>query len=210
METENYVQMMTDSLIMKKDILEKVIVLSEAQNGILAAAEFDEKAFRENIDEKAELIDKIERLDDGFNSLFARVKETLDGHKDEYKSEITVIKELIKSVTELAVRKINSSKFISNLLTYTLSFPSQQSVFILSRDSRQSSGNPMYDNNSFSSITLILGRNILRALLISFKNFLKSISDNNVFIANTAANKSLFPYAYSFFACEVLGIFNSS
>jgi hypothetical protein len=104
METENYVQMMTDSLIMKKDILEKVIVLSEAQNGILAAAEFDENAFRENIDEKAELIDKIERLDDGFNSLFARVKETLDGHKDEYKSEITVIKELIKSVTELAVR----------------------------------------------------------------------------------------------------------
>ena len=104
METENYVQMMTDSLIMKKDILEKVIVLSEAQNGILAAAEFDEKAFRENIDEKAELIDKIERLDDGFNSLFARVKETLDGHKDEYKSEITVIKELIKNVTELAVR----------------------------------------------------------------------------------------------------------
>ena len=95
METENYVQMMTDSLIMKKDILEKVIVLSEAQNGILAAAEFDEKA---------ELIDKIERLDDGFNSLFARVKETLDGHKDEYKSEITDIKELIKSVTELAVR----------------------------------------------------------------------------------------------------------
>ena len=95
METENYVQMMTDSLIMKKDILEKVIVLSEAQNGILAAAEFDEKA---------ELIDKIERLDDGFNSLFARVKETLDGHKDEYKSEITVIKELIKNVTELAVR----------------------------------------------------------------------------------------------------------
>ena len=88
----------------KKDILEKVIVLSEAQNGILAAAEFDENAFRENIDEKAELIDKIERLDDGFNSLFTRVKETLDGHKDEYKSEITVIKELIKSVTELAVR----------------------------------------------------------------------------------------------------------
>ena len=88
-------------LIMKKDILEKVIVLSEAQNGILAAAEFDEKAFRENIDEKEELIDKIERLDDGFNSLFARVKETLDGHKDEYKSEITVIKELIKSELSL-------------------------------------------------------------------------------------------------------------
>ena len=62
METENYVQMMTDSLIMKKDILEKVIVLSEAQNGILAAAEFEEKAFRENIDEKAELIKNVTEL----------------------------------------------------------------------------------------------------------------------------------------------------
>lgn len=77
METENYVQMMTDSLIMKKDILEKVIVLSEAQNGILAAAEFDENAFRENIDEKAELIDKIERLDDGFNSLLQELRKLL-------------------------------------------------------------------------------------------------------------------------------------
>ena len=60
METENYVQMMTDSLIMKKDILEKVIVLSEAQNGILAAAEFDEIAFRETLDENADVIDKLE------------------------------------------------------------------------------------------------------------------------------------------------------
>lgn len=61
----------------EKDILEKVIVLSEAQNGILAAAEFDEKAFRENIDEKAELIDKIERLDDGFNSLLQELRKLL-------------------------------------------------------------------------------------------------------------------------------------
>lgn len=61
----------------EKDILEKVIVLSEAQNGILAAAEFDENAFRENIDEKAELIDKIERLDDGFNSLLQELRKLL-------------------------------------------------------------------------------------------------------------------------------------
>ena len=104
METDNYVQMMTDSLVMKKDILEKIIDLNETQNSILLESEFNDKNFRENIDAKSELIDKIEKLDDGFNALFARVKQTLDGHKDEYKSEISVIKELIKSVTELAVR----------------------------------------------------------------------------------------------------------
>ena len=104
METDNYVQMMTDSLVMKKDILEKIIDLNETQNSILLESEFNDKNFRENIDAKSELIDKIEKLDDGFNALFERVKQTLDGHKDEYKSEISVIKELIKSVTELAVR----------------------------------------------------------------------------------------------------------
>ena len=88
METDNYVQMMTDSLVMKKDILEKIIDLNETQNSILLESEFNDKNFRENIDAKSELIDKIEKLDDGFNALFARVKQTLDGHKDEYKSEI--------------------------------------------------------------------------------------------------------------------------
>ena len=45
METDNYVQMMTDSLVMKKDILEKIIDLNETQNSILLESEFNDKKF---------------------------------------------------------------------------------------------------------------------------------------------------------------------
>lgn len=104
METDNYIQMMTDSLEMKKETLTKIVSLSEKQNAILAASEFDSEAFQKNIDEKAEQIDKLVRLDEGFNGLFSRVKAVLDGHKQEYSKEIAAIKELIKAVTELSVK----------------------------------------------------------------------------------------------------------
>lgn len=104
MQTDNYIQMMTDSLEMKKQTLTRIIFLSEEQNAILSAQEFDGDAFQRNIDEKAELIDRLVTLDEGFNGLFSRVKAVLDGHKQEYGKEIAVIKELIKAVTELSVK----------------------------------------------------------------------------------------------------------
>ena len=88
METDNYIQMMTDSLEMKKETLTRIASLSEEQSSILAAQEFDGDAFQRNIDEKAELIERLVKLDEGFIGLFSRVKAVLDGHKQEYSKEI--------------------------------------------------------------------------------------------------------------------------
>lgn len=104
METDNYIQMMTDSLEMKKETLTRIASLSEEQSSILDAQEFDGDAFQRNIDDKAELIERLVKLDEGFNGLFSRVKAVLDGHKQEYSKEIARIKELIKAVTELSVK----------------------------------------------------------------------------------------------------------
>lgn len=100
---DNYLQMMSDSLIMKKSILEKITVLNEEQRK-LAEAEFDEENFLKVVDKKSELIDNIVRLDDGFNSLFERVKKMLEGNKEQYKSQIEKIQQLIRDVTALSVR----------------------------------------------------------------------------------------------------------
>ncbi len=54
--------------------------------------------------QKAELIDQLERLDDGFASLFARVREQLDGRKEQYAGEIKSMQQLIRKVTELSVK----------------------------------------------------------------------------------------------------------
>ena len=102
--TDNYVQIMMDSLIMKKSVLEKIVALNEEQKEIVSSEEFDGNLFRDNVNKKAQLVEEINRLDAGFDDLFRRVREVLDENKVSYSSQITTMKALIKDVTELAVK----------------------------------------------------------------------------------------------------------
>ncbi len=102
MSAENYLQIMTDSLIKKKDILTKLVALNDVQENIINKPEFDEKDFNKNVDDKAELIEQLIKLDEGFNVVFERVKEQLSENKEAYSAQIKVMQGLIKEVTELA------------------------------------------------------------------------------------------------------------
>jgi len=102
MSAENYLQIMTDSLIKKKDILTKLVALNDVQENIINKPEFDEVDFNKNVDDKAELIEQLIKLDEGFNVVFERVKEQLSENKEAYSSQIKVMQGLIKEVTELA------------------------------------------------------------------------------------------------------------
>ncbi len=102
MSAENYLQIMTDSLIKKKDILTKLVALNDVQENIINKPEFDEADFNKNVDDKAELIEQLIKLDEGFNVVFERVKEQLSENKEAYSAQIKVMQGLIKEVTELA------------------------------------------------------------------------------------------------------------
>ncbi|MDY5806147.1 MAG: hypothetical protein SPM04_01225, partial [Lachnospira sp.] len=71
--TDNYIQIMTESLIMKKSVLEKLVTLNDEQKALIGAEDFDGNAFQDNIDKKSGLVDEINRLDNGFDDLFRRV-----------------------------------------------------------------------------------------------------------------------------------------
>ena len=86
MDTENYLQIMIDSLVQKEELLKQIVDYNEKQQTIITAAEFDEDAFEQNLNDKGELVEKILKLDEGFNSVFNRVKE------------------LVSAVTDLGVR----------------------------------------------------------------------------------------------------------
>lgn len=53
-----------------------------------------------NMEQKDGLIQKLTALDDGFETLYERVKEQLSTNKDAYKNQIKRIQELITKVTE--------------------------------------------------------------------------------------------------------------
>ena len=97
---DNYLNVLKDSLIKKESILATLIDKSEKQADIVKADQVNWDEFTKIVDEKGELIDEIMKLDDGFENLYARIKEGLEGKKELYKDIISEIKTLIKSVTE--------------------------------------------------------------------------------------------------------------
>lgn len=102
METGNYLQIMIDSLIKKKDILQKIVEYNTEQESILKEAEFNGDAFQKNMESKSECIDELNRLDEGFQMVYDRVKEDVQMYKQNYKSDIERLQQLIREVTSLS------------------------------------------------------------------------------------------------------------
>ncbi len=79
----------------KKEILQKIVSLNEGQDEILSKAELNHDAFENNMHEKGECRCLI-KLDEGFQSVFDRIKVELDTNKHMYADEIATMKQLIK------------------------------------------------------------------------------------------------------------------
>ena len=102
--TTNYLKVLQESLLKKKEILESVLLASEKQRDIVLAERVDWDAFDRSIDAKALLIDNLSKLDDGFQNIYDRVKEEIADNKDKYKDEIVAMQDLIRKVTELGTQ----------------------------------------------------------------------------------------------------------
>ena len=100
----NYLQMMIDSLNKKKGILIRIIELNEEQNQILSEETLNGDAFDDNMKAKGDCIGGLDRLDEGFQSLFNRVRDAINANKEMYANEISVMKRLITEVTELGAK----------------------------------------------------------------------------------------------------------
>lgn len=96
----NYLQILQESLIKKLEILNEIEKKSLEQAKMLKSGEIEFSAIDLNMDEKAELISELTKLDDGFEHLYERIREELLKNKEYYKNEILLLKNLISKVTE--------------------------------------------------------------------------------------------------------------
>ena len=71
---EVYVNMMIDTLERKKVILEQILHQTKEQEILLKDEEMDMDAFQTIIDRKGEEIEKLNQMDEGFDTLFHHVK----------------------------------------------------------------------------------------------------------------------------------------
>lgn len=102
METENYLQIMMGSLKKKKDVLQQIVDYNNEQEAIVTADELDGDKFQKNMEDKSACIDELNMLDEGFQSVYDRVKENIQRYKLNYKNDILILQQLIKEVTSLS------------------------------------------------------------------------------------------------------------
>lgn len=96
----NYLQILQESLERKVELLTQIEEKSKAQSAMLKLSNLDMDSIDRNMDEKNRLIEEVLKLDDGFEHLYARIKEELNANKENYKTQILQLQSLISKVTE--------------------------------------------------------------------------------------------------------------
>lgn len=96
-------QILLQSLEKKTQLLDKMIWQNSVQEGILKEEELDMDAFDEAINTQGVYLEELDRLDQGFEAVYDRVREELLQDKNRYRTEIMRMKELIQQITDKIV-----------------------------------------------------------------------------------------------------------
>lgn len=99
-----YVNMMVDSLSRKKRILEFILQKTREQEILLKDDEMDPDKFQAIIDEKGEQIDELNKIDEGFDTLFSYVEKEINENRMAYRTQIEQMQKLIGEVSELGIQ----------------------------------------------------------------------------------------------------------
>ena len=100
---DNYLGILEDSLHKKLAVLEEITAYNKQQEELLKKDTVSMEELDANMEQKDALIQKLTELDEGFETLYERIREQLLTNKDAYKDQIRRIQGLISEVTEKGV-----------------------------------------------------------------------------------------------------------
>ena len=101
---DNYLSVLEDSLKKKLQILDELTDYTMQQQELLKGEELDYEAFDRLVDQKEPLIQRIMELDQGFETVYDRIKEQLLGNKEQYAAQIKALQSLIGELTDKSVK----------------------------------------------------------------------------------------------------------
>lgn len=108
-------QILLQSLEKKALLLDKIIQQNSVQEGILKQEELDMDAFDEAINQQGTYLEELDKLDQGFEAVYDRVRGELLQDKARYRTEIARMKELIQQITDKIVT-INAGNMRNKVL----------------------------------------------------------------------------------------------
>ena len=93
---------LSDSLDKKIEVLKRIQTYNDAQEKAFTEPEPNMDLFDQALEEKEKLIQEIQRLDQGFETLYERVKVELDENRDAYREQIKELQAKITVITEMS------------------------------------------------------------------------------------------------------------
>ena len=100
---ENQLTILSESLDRKLAVLEDIQAYNRKQEMAFSENVPDMESFDEALEEKEELIQRLEKLDEGFELLYERIAEQLKDNRAQYAQQIRELQEKIRRVTDLGV-----------------------------------------------------------------------------------------------------------
>lgn len=108
-ETERYIQILIESLKKKNEILDALLALNMKQAEIVRTEDsLDE--FDALVDQKAEQIAVLDKLDTGFETIYQHVRPEVTQHPERYREQIREIQALITELTDRSVKVETTEK----------------------------------------------------------------------------------------------------
>lgn len=100
---ENSLTILSESLDKKLEVLQKVQEYNKRQEKAFTEETIDLDDFDAAIEEKGRLIDEINRLDAGFETLYAKLADELKNNRERYAAQIRELQQKVTAVTDLSV-----------------------------------------------------------------------------------------------------------
>lgn len=102
MHTANnsYIEILKQSLTKKIELLDTIMALNVLQKDLLENPDLDPDELEENLNRKAELVEQLSKLDDGFSQIYDRVRADLAENRGAYLEDIAQMKRDITAIME--------------------------------------------------------------------------------------------------------------
>jgi hypothetical protein len=94
---------MIESLEKKLEVLDKIYEVNKRQFECSTMQPFDMVGYNKIMDEKGELIDEINRLDEGFTSTYELVRDEVQANPQLYRDKVLKMQELVRQAVDKGV-----------------------------------------------------------------------------------------------------------
>lgn len=98
---QNYVTVLVETLIKKKDALQTILRITKDQEAMAKGGSYQETDMERMLNEKEIQIARINTLDEGFQSIYERIRNEVMANREPYRAELQQLQQLIRECTDL-------------------------------------------------------------------------------------------------------------